>query len=110
MGKYIIIHELQKKTAIIMNIVKSSELHLHDVPKSDSEIKFIKEFALTFDIHESHNYVSISDKLEDLSISDLRFILYTEQRRWNHFNRQFDEKTEQLLRKLISLIRSKVNK
>lgn len=93
------------------NILKASELKLNEVPEETVAIKKIDEFALTFDWNEQNNKLqdlSLESNFEVLDIVSLRSILYTEQRRWNHFGEDYDFHTEKRIRELIKIIREKL--
>jgi hypothetical protein len=94
------------------NTIKSAELEMKDVPLATAQIKKIKQFALTFDWNEQNDQIiteNIESDFHELGIITLRSILYNEQRRWNHFGREFDKVTEDRIRNLISVIRDKLD-
>lgn len=94
-----------------MKTIKTSDLKIEQIPLPNDRISLIDAFAITFDIYESNAKMpslSIDDNFDQLSIKELRFILYSEQRRWNHFGRDYDPHTEKRIRLLISILRSKL--
>lgn len=91
----------------------TDKLEFKDVPNPDSRIAIINTFALTFSIAEvdaeAFPRYDINSNLNALSTSDLRLILYCEQRRWNHFGREYDTETEKKVRYLVSIIRERLS-
>jgi hypothetical protein len=93
------------------NKIKTTDLKIDDVPQATAPINKIEKFALTFDWNEQNNQLlnsNLESDFQTLDIGVLRCILYIEQRRWNHFGRPFDSKTENRLRDLIQVIREKI--
>jgi len=94
--------------------IPTSELQLGDVPTQDSTLYEIELFALTFDPREENAPKVSVDDLDNVtmqsSLVELRAHLYTQQRRWNHFGRNPDSKTEQQLRAIVDLIRQQLTK
>jgi len=74
----------------------------------------IGRFALTFDPKEADPY-SIKEQSFDAmtpatDLVHLRSRIFLEQRRWNHFGREPDAAAIEGVRKIISLIKDKLNK
>ncbi|MEZ4824835.1 MAG: hypothetical protein R3C61_00860 [Bacteroidia bacterium] len=92
-----------------MSFIHSNALRLEDVPQSDANINEISRFAITFDVSEvgeAGKNLSLDSDFSQLTLPELRCILYVEQRRWNHFNRAYDAQVEQKLRDIVSNIRA----
>ena len=94
--------------------IATSDLKLSDVPETSAGWHIIGRFALTFNPKESDPY-SIKEQSFDAMTPDtdlvhLRSRLFLEQRRWNHFGRDPDAAAIEGVRKIISLIRSKLDK
>lgn len=97
----------------MMTTISSKNLKLTDIPYPESSIKKINEFALTYNWDENGNEIlqyNIDSDFCTLTISILRYILYCEQRRWNHFGREYDFHTEERIRLLIHIIREKISR
>lgn len=95
----------------IMKTISTKSLKLADVPDPGRSISKIDEFALTYNWDENGDKIlpyTIDSEFEALTVSILRYILYSEQRRWNHFGRDYDTHTEARIRLLISVIRQKM--
>lgn len=90
-----------------MKTISTKSLKLVDVPDPGSSISKIKEFALTYNWDKTLPY-TIDSEFEALTVSILRYILYSEQRRWNHFGEHYDTHTEERIRLLVSVIRQKM--
>ncbi len=92
--------------------IPSASLKLSDVPDEHAEWREISLFALSFDPAESDPY-AIKDQSFDLITADtdlvaLRSRLFFEQRRWNHYGRHPDTAALENIRRLVRLIRSKL--
>jgi hypothetical protein len=96
-----------------MTYILTRELAMSDIPNADAPLKKINEFARTFSLGEVGNEVeeiSLDSRFDDLSIKQLRYILYYEQRRWNHFGRDYDTETELRIRLLLREIKIKLQR
>ncbi|MEZ4776127.1 MAG: hypothetical protein R3D00_23340 [Bacteroidia bacterium] len=94
-----------------MSTIHSDDLRLEDVPKPTAKIDLIDSFALTFDVSEVGKAgmdLNLESDLPSLSLPELRCILYTEQRRWNHFHKRYDPPVEAKLREIVQLIRDSI--
>jgi len=94
--------------------IATSDLKLSDVPETSADWHVIGRFALTFNPKESDPH-SIKDQSFDAMTTDtdlvhLRSRLFLEQRRWNHFGRDPDAVATEGVRKIISLIKNKLNR
>jgi hypothetical protein len=93
------------------NIITSLELKASDLPPPNTSWQKLSQFALTFDPREIGTYAEKSADLgnaaESRAISELRAHLFVEQRRWNHFGRQPDLKTFELLKQVLEWLRRK---
>jgi hypothetical protein len=93
--------------------IESRDLKLTDVPGVDAEWSDIVRFALTWDFTKRYPRYRPEEQGWELvgelwSIDSLRARLFFEQRRWNHFGRLPDERTLAEIRRLVGLIRRKV--
>lgn len=95
------------------NIKKTKDLKLEDIPNSNSSIKMINEFALSFEFEEQNGQIlneNLNSEFDNLEIVTLRAILFAERRRWNHFGKEYDRLTEERIRVLITVLREKLAK
>lgn len=94
------------------SVIPTKYLSISDVPYAKTNMKKIIDFALTFDPNELEDRGANIGKLDDLSeqstLSILRAHLFFEQRRWNHYGRYPDQKAESQFRKIIELIRERL--
>src|SRR5882757_3398559 len=83
-----------------------------DVPDESALWSAIGLFALTFDPNELDPYGLKDHSLEKLSVEsslvELRAHLFFEQRRWNHFGREPDATAMSAIRRILSLVRTKL--
>lgn len=102
-----------------MNYIPSANLRISDIPSPRAKLEIIMSFALTFDplveVSEGQKMPTFNDGFEitlnNLSIynfSELRYMLYFEQRRWNHLGRKPDSKTEDGIRQIVAQLIQKV--
>jgi hypothetical protein len=94
--------------------IATSDLKLSDVPEESADWHVIGRFALTFDPKEVDPY-SIKEQSFDAmtpntDLVHLRSRLFLEQRRWNHFGREPDAPAIEGVRKILSLIKVKLDK
>lgn len=81
------------------------------IPNHNARIREINAFAITFAMSEVNyemNEFGLDSDLYKLSIVQLRYLLYCEQRRWNHFGKDYDAYTENRIRLLIKILKEKV--
>ena len=97
--------------------IATENLKLEHVPEEDDDWGEIEGFALSFNPEEKVNMTnpkkSVSQILEDntdIPLVELRFLLFFEQRRWNHIGRVPDDEAVQGIRELIVRIRKILNK
>jgi hypothetical protein len=92
--------------------ITTNDLQLPDVPEESADWHVIGRFALTFDPKEADPYSIKEQSFEamtpDTDLVHLRSRLFLEQRRWNHFGREPDATAMEGVRKLVSLIRTKL--
>jgi hypothetical protein len=92
--------------------IPTKSLTLDEVPAEDAEWDQISNFALTFDVYEVSNYsvpeIGLENAQASCSISELRGLIYHEQRRVHHWGRGVDADTLKKFREVISLIREKL--
>lgn len=90
-------------------IISSNTLSIMDVPQRNSSWRVVSAFCLTFDTTEKvQKNLSIDSNYQRLSISDLRYILYVEQRRYNHFGKEPEIIIRQKIDDIIETIRTKL--
>jgi hypothetical protein len=93
--------------------IATGDLKLFDVPEESADWPVIGRFALTFDPKKADPY-SVNDQsfeamTPDTDLVHLRSRLFLEQRRWNHYGREPDAAAMDGVRKIISLIKAKLN-
>ncbi|MFN8296079.1 MAG: hypothetical protein U0T69_07775 [Chitinophagales bacterium] len=95
-----------------VNYKSSSDLKINDVPKTNNW-EDISNFALLLnpaDIKSEHSSIDLNtSNINELSLDELRVILYIEQRRWNHFCRTPDYNTMLLIQNVIEKIRNTIS-
>lgn len=93
--------------------ITTSDLKLSDVPDESADWRVIGRFALTFDPKEIDPYSikeqSFDSMTPDTDLAHLRSRLFLEQRRWNHFGREPDATAMEGVKKIVSLIKEKLN-
>lgn len=92
--------------------IKTKNLRIEDIPLSSADISLINTFALTFDVHEIKVFkeLNTTNDFSKLTLIDLREVLFSEQRRWNHFGRPYDLDVEKRVRECVQEIRDRVSK
>jgi hypothetical protein len=94
--------------------ISSNNLSIKDLPATEAEWLEISKFTLAYDPHESGEYFQSRGGLDDvspnLSISELREILYLQQRYWNHYSEEPDLDSMRKIRDIISFIHAKLQK
>ena len=89
-----------------MNIIPSLKLTIRKILEEKAIWDKIVPFALSFDLTEiTRTDLSLDSNFDTLTIPNLRFILYTEQRKFNHFGSEPDARTMQKIYKILDLIR-----
>lgn len=93
--------------------IESRDLTRSDIPGESATWSEIARFALGWDFVSKYPKYSPEEQRWELvqdswSLDDLRARLFFEQRRWNHFGRPPDEPTLIEIRRLVTLIRDKV--
>lgn len=87
--------------------IPSNKLTINDLPNHNW--KAISAFCLTFDVREPVKQdLNLEVDLHNLSISDLRHILYIEQRRYNHFGREPESSVIKKINEILALIKLKI--
>lgn len=98
-------------------IIDSKDLKQQDIPKPNSDYFDIGMFALTFDVvAETKKYPSsyyykgrdINNAGDHSTISELRYHLFVEQRKWNHRCCDPDPETMKKMRQILVWLRDKV--
>lgn len=93
--------------------IASNDLIPNQIPRMPASWKKIGAFAMTFNpMEESNNgqqAASLDNVSESWSVSKLRYHLYVEQRRWNHFGRGPDPQTMKKIYYTLDLLRGKVS-
>ena len=93
--------------------ITTNDLKLSDLPEEIADWHVIGRFALTFDPQEADPYSMKEQSFEamtpDTDLVHLRSRLFLEQRRWNHYGREPDAAAMAGVRKIISLIKAKLN-
>jgi hypothetical protein len=90
----------------------SASLTKADIPLKASRWHEVVEFAATFQVVEHSAFQGMSIPLDDLdagsSIDSIRFTLYTEWRRWNHFGYIPTSDVLPMIQKALDLLREKL--
>jgi hypothetical protein len=95
-----------------IKIIKTVNLTNDDIPQSNADWHEISLFALSFDIEaemQAQFPSPITSYNSSSSLTDLRSHLYHQQRWWNNRSGPIEDDTLLELRKIIELIRAKVN-
>ena len=93
--------------------IPSSQLRLEEIPRKRATWSEIGRFALTFDIRDETTNIDTSswyNVIPDKSscLIQLRYYLYCEQRRWNHYHKEPDYKLLQEFKQIVEWIRKHV--
>jgi len=94
------------------NVISSKDLKIDDLPSVDAEWQEISKFALTYDHAESGESFRVSidsnQETNNLSISELREILYLQQRYWNYHSEEPDKESMKGIRNIILVLHEKI--
>lgn len=92
-----------------INIIKTKDLTISDLPALPASYQAISQFAITFDPEEIIGITSPPDanNLELLSMQKLRYLLYLEQRRWNNYSIDPNENVLKVLNNILINIKGK---
>ena len=93
---------------MMKNTVPNKLLQFSEIPSPEADYFDISEFALTFDGYELPNCAELANSRTAKTLSEIRAILFFEQRRFRHFG--YYPKGDDLvyIRTLIQDIRVKV--
>ena len=78
------------------------------IPLESAEYESIAEFALTFDGYELPNCAELANSRSAKTLSEMRAVLFFEQRRFRHFGYYPEGEDLEYIRTLINEIRTKV--
>ena len=96
----------------MLNIIKTSDLRVENLPDLGASWRVVSRFALTFDPVEIGDYGEKSGDLDNIcdesSVVELRSHLYVEQRRWNHFGDDPDDETMDGIKTIMKMLHEKV--
>ncbi len=90
------------------NTVPNKLLQFSEIPSPGAEYFDISEFALTFDGYELPNCADLANSRSAQTLSELRTVLFFEQRRFRHFGYSPTGEDLVYIRSLIQEIRAKV--
>ena len=88
--------------------ISNSSLELANIPAPGSNYYDISEFALAFDGYELPNCAELANSRSAKTLSELRAVLFFEQRRFRHFGCNPEGKDLEYVRILVQEIRAKV--
>lgn len=91
-----------------MVMVSNKSLKLQKIPSPGADYYDISEFALTFNGYDNPNCADLANSRSAKTLSELRAVLFFEQRRFRHFDSYPDGEDLQYIRSLIQEIRAKV--
>jgi hypothetical protein len=97
------------------NTIPTESLTLEQAPRENDGWDQIEWFALTFHPNEAENFAypkkSVLQLLKEnpeMSLKELRFLLFFEQRRWNHIGKVPNTEAMSGIREIVIRIRSKL--
>ena len=88
--------------------VPNKSLKLSEIPLLESRYENIEQFALTFDGYELSNCAELANSRSAKTLSEMRAVLFFEQRRFRHFGYYPEGEDLEYIRTLINEIRTKV--
>ena len=95
-----------------MVTIDTENLVVHDLPKERASWSSVADFASTYALDKEKATgrcpSGVGDVDSSASIQELRIALYSEWRRWNHFNQEPDTPTMKEIWDVIELIRGKL--
>jgi hypothetical protein len=89
-------------------MVSNKSLKLQKIPTPGADYYDISKFALTVDGYELPNCVELANSRTAKTLSELRAVLFFEQRRFRHFDCYPEGEDLEYIRSLIQEIRAKV--
>ena len=93
---------------MMKNTVPNKLLQFSEIPSPEADYFDISEFALTFDGYELPNCAELANSRSAKTLSEMRAVLFFEQRRFRHFGYYPEGEDLEYLRTLINEIRTKV--
>ena len=91
-----------------MVMVSNKSLKLQKIPTSGADYYDISKFALTVDGYELPNCVELANSRTAKTLSELRAVLFFEQRRFRHFGYYPEGEDLEYIRMLVRKIKSAV--
>jgi hypothetical protein len=89
-------------------MIQNTELQIDKIPSPDSDYESIAKFALTFDGYELPNCADLANARSAKSLTELRTVLFFEQRRYRHFGSHPTGEDLEYIRSLVQAIQAKV--
>jgi len=91
-----------------MQIIPNGELNAEMIPLPMSSYADISEFAITFYGYDLPNCAELANSRTAVTLSELRAVLFFEQRRFRHFGYYPEGEDLEYIRTIIQEIRVKV--
>jgi len=91
-----------------MQIIANSELNADMIPLPESSYADISEFAITFYGYDLPNCAELANSRSAVTLSELRAVLFFEQRRYRHFGHNPTGEDLEYIRSLVLKIRERV--
>lgn len=88
--------------------ITNPELKIGLIPSPDSDWNDIEEFALTYDGYSIPGVEELANSRTAESLSELRAVLFFEQRRFRHFGYEPTGSDREYIKSLLMSIRTKV--
>ncbi|MBT4399561.1 MAG: hypothetical protein HOD37_08765 [Bacteroidetes bacterium] len=88
--------------------VPNKSLKLSEIPLLESRYENIEQFALTFDGYELSNCAELANSRSAKTLSEMRAVLFFEQRRFRHFGYYPEGEDLEYIRMLVRKIKSAV--
>jgi hypothetical protein len=95
-----------------VSYVASADLSCDDIPKSASDWRSMIEFAAKLDLEAektSTHICGVKEQNDNWTITDLRYSLYAEWRRYNHFGYDPDSTTVGLVQNVLDTLRIRLS-
>ena len=90
------------------NTVPNKLLQFSEIPSPEADYVDISEFALTFDGYDLPNCADLANSRSAETLSELRAVLFFEQRRFRHFGYYPEGEDLEYIRMLVRKIKSAV--
>ena len=105
-------HAMEKLNCFGVPYVASHDLASKDIPQSASDWRSMIEFAAKLDLESekpSTHIRGVKEQSDNWTIADLRYSLYAEWRRFNHFGYDPDPITVGLVQNVLDTLRTRLS-